>query len=54
MYKLPKMDASLNKQFLDAFSDENPILVDMIRDWWGDYKHFSRKANKLYQIQYFK
>jgi hypothetical protein len=39
---------------LDAFRDENPSLVDLIRYWWGDYKNFIEKSNKLYQMKHFK
>jgi hypothetical protein len=48
MYQFQNLDTYLNKHFLDAFSKENPSLVDINEEWWNEDMSFTTKDNRVY------
>jgi hypothetical protein len=49
-----RLNAYLNKKFLDTFREDHPNLVELVEEWWNEDMDFTQKDNRLYLIQYFK
>jgi hypothetical protein len=54
MYYFPVLDVFLNKPFMDAFIEDNPMPINIIQEWWDEYGSFFFKISRVYNIQYCK